>query len=279
MQGYVGPHVLARGRQVQAVHFPWELQFELIQWVARYYNQRPHEGLSHPRTPKIKVTPMEMFAFGVSHAGHLTVPLGRDAYYLALRTELRLITDTGVRLDGSQYDSAVLNPFRGQESPYVAFGRKWPFKVDARNPTVIYFQHPQTLDWHELPERDGEWRARPFQTELATQVKIVLAERAATLNDPDPLRDVRREMDDGYAARVSRSLTLAEHTAKQALSGPQKHSIARREAAEAQHEAMTGASRARPAPALPLSAPLPDPAPDDGDMDEDGLFEVVGDEF
>ncbi|WP_104990667.1 DDE-type integrase/transposase/recombinase [Deinococcus sp. NW-56] len=271
LKGYVGPHVLARGLQVEAVHFPWELQFELTQWVARYYNRRTHDGLNHPRTPKVKLTPMEMFAFGVSHAGHLTVPLGKDAYYLALRTERRLITDTGVRIDGAQYDSDVLNPFRKAESPYPGLGRKWPFKIDARDPTVIHFQHPVTLEWHEVPERDAEWRARPFQLELADQVKEVLEERAA-MPDKDPLAAVRREMDDAYTARVARSQRLAAHTAKQALTGPQKQAASRREAAETQREAMTGRGRAPKKPVKPTAPPLPEPT-------TENLFEIVGDEF
>ncbi|GBF03900.1 integrase catalytic subunit [Deinococcus aerius] len=275
LEGYVGPHVLARGHQVQARHFPWELQFELTQWVARYYNHRPHDGLCHPRSPKIKLTPMEMFAFGVSHAGHLTVPLGREAYYLALRTELRVITDTGVRIDGAQYDSDVLNPFRGQESPYLELGRRWPFKVDARDPTVIHFQHPQTLAWHEIPERDADWRARPFQAELADQVKVVLQERAGA--EDDPLANIRREMDDAYAERVARSLKLATRTAKQALTGRQKQEIARREAAEAQHQAMTGKARAQKGTTRKTQAPPVPSVPEE--TDDGGRYEVVGDEF
>ena len=275
LKGYTGSHVLDRGdaNTVQALHFSWELQFELTQWAARYYNHRPHDGLNHPRTPKVKLTPMEMFAFGVSHAGHLTVPLGRDAYYLALRTELRVITDTGVRIDGAQYDSDVLNPFRKADSPYLEFGRKWPVKIDARNPTVIHFQHPVTLEWHEIPERDAEWRARPFQTELADQVKVVLEERAAA-PVANRLQAVRQEIDDGYIARLKQSQRLAAQTAKQALTASQKQEVARREAADAQRTAMTGKARIqkKPKPGRPAVA-VPEPSHDAN------LFEVVGDDF
>ncbi|CAM4041987.1 DDE-type integrase/transposase/recombinase [Deinococcus marmoris] len=271
LKSYVGPHVLARGRRVKPFHFQWELQFELIQWVARYYNHRPHDGLCHPRTPRVKLTPSEMFAFGVSHAGHLTVPLGRDAYYLALRTELRTISDTGVRIDGWQYDSAVLNDFRGQESPYLELGRRWPFKIDGRDPTVIHFQHPQTLAWHEITERDADWRSRPFQDGLADQVKVVIEERSAQ-TEKDPLRAVRQDMDDAYATRVAQTSKRAAQTAKQVLSGKQKQEISRREAADAQRQAMTGKTRVKK---IKASA-----APEAQNPDtDDHLFEVVGDEF
>jgi len=274
LEGHVGPHVLARGRRPRALHFPWELQFELTQWVARYYNHRPHDGLCHPRAPKVKLTPVEMFAFGVSHAGHLTVPLGRDAYYLALRTELRLITDTGVRIDGAQYDSDVFNPYRNADSPYLELGKRWPVKVDPRDPTVIHFQDPLTLAWHEVPERDADWRSRPFQGELADRVKVVLEERQATREEGNPLDTVRREMDDAYRARVVESQRLAERTRQQALSTPHRQEVARREAARAQQEAMTGKPR-RP---RKMKAVVP-AAPAREEPLDDGLFEVVGDEF
>lgn len=274
IEGHVGPHVLARGRHPRALHFPWELQFELTQWIARYYNHRPHDGLCHPRTPKVKLTPAEMFAHGVSHAGHLTVPMGREAYYLALRTELRLITDTGVRIDGAQYDSDVLNPYRNADSPYLESGKRWPFKVDPRDPTVIHFQDPLTWAWHEIPERDADWRSRPFQGELADRVKLVLEERQATREDGDRLEAVRREMDDAYRARVAESLKITEQTRRQALSTPHKQDIARREAARAQQEAMTSKPRgSRKAKAVAASAPVVE------ESLEDGLFEVVGDDF
>ncbi|AIZ44603.1 hypothetical protein QR90_05105 [Deinococcus radiopugnans] len=274
LEGHVGPHVLARGLRPRALHFPWELQFELTQWVARYYNHRPHDGLYHPRTPKLKLTPAEMFAFGVSHAGHLTVPLGRDAYYLALRTELRVISDTGVRVDGSQYDSEVFNPYRNADSPYLEFGKRWPVKVDPRDPTVIHFQDPLTLAWHEVPERDADWRSRPFQGELADHVKAVLEERQAAREQGDRLEAVRQEMDSAYRAKVEESLKLTEQTRRRALSTPHKQDVARREAARAQQEAMTGKPRVS-WKAKDVAAPAPVEEP----LDDGGLFEIVGDDF
>lgn len=279
LQGYVGPHVLARGRHPQALHFAWELQFELTQWVARYYNHRPHDGLHHPRSPNIKLTPTEMFSHGVSHAGHLTVPLSRDAYYLALRTELRVISDTGVRLDGAQYDDEALNPYRNAESPYLEFGRRWPFKVDPRDPTVIHFQDPLTGNWHEIPERDAEWRSRPFQSELADRVKLALTERQSAREDQNRLEAVRQDMDNAYAARVKESQRLAAQTRRQALDSPAKLQVARREGARAQREAMAG--RAEPQREKgQRKPPAQPPAPPETYEDlSDGIFDIVGDDF
>lgn len=276
LAGHVGPHVLARGRHVKAVHFPWEVQFEVIQWVARYYNRRPHASLHHPMTPKVSLSPEQMFAFGVKHAGHLTLPLGRDAYYLALRTELRVIGDTGVRIDGWQYDSDVLNLYRNAESPYLELGRKWPFKVDARDPTRIHFQDPETMAWHEIPERDADWRSRPFQQEQLDMVKVVVEERAGT--DPaEALEQVRREMDDAYAARVEKSLRAAEKQKKAGFTSRQTQEIARRETARAQQEEIMGKRQTQEeARRVARVSATEEVSRHD---DETSRIEIVGDEF
>lgn len=272
LQGYVAQHVLARGRHVEAFHFPWEIQFELTQWVARYYNNRPHDGLCHPRTPKVKLTPAEMFAFGVSHAGYMTVPMDRAAFYLALRTELRVISDTGVRIDGWQYDSDVLNPYRNAESQYLELGKKWPFKVDARDPTVIHFQDPMTSEWHEIPERDADWRSRPFQQELVDRVEVAIKERSGT-DAEDALAGVKKQLDDDYIARLEKSLKMSQQF-KSELKRGEKQDVARREAARDQQEEMTGKPRQALRPAVKA-------VPQEVDMETAIPFEVevVGDEF
>nr|RIY03849.1 hypothetical protein D3W47_13200 [Deinococcus sp. RM] len=296
LQGYVGPHVLARGHHPRAVHFPWEVQFEVVQWVARYYNHRPHEGLAHPTSPRVKLTPAQMFAFGVQHAGHLTVPVNRNAFYLALRTELRLITDVGVRIDGWQYDSDVLNPFRNAESPYLELGKKWPFKVDARDPTLIHFQDPVSLSWHEIPERDADWRSRPFQQEHVDRVKVALEER----READPtggLRQVQREMDDAYAARVEQSVRIAARQQLEGLSIRRRQDIARSETARTQRQELTRRAAESEQPATHQAAPhqatthqpatRQDITPHPGVREEqaaprpeaDTTIEVVGDDF
>ncbi|MGX9687365.1 hypothetical protein ACTQ9L_09470 [Deinococcus wulumuqiensis] len=272
--GYVGPHVLARGRHVEALHFPWEVQFEVTQWVARYYNRKPHASLHHPMTPKVKLSPEQMFAFGVQHAGHLTVPLGQDAYYLALRTVSRVIGDTGVRLDGWQYDSDALNPYRNVESGED--DGKWRFKVDPRDPTRIHFLQPHTGLWHQIPERDADYPSRPFQKELLETVKVMIEERAGT-DSSEALKQVRREMGDAYAARVEKSLQAVEKQKEAGFTTRQKQEIAWRETARAQQEEMMGKQRkeekvqqdARVDPTVELRL----------EEDDTRRIEVVGDEF
>ena len=139
LEGYIGLHILARGRKVVGFHFAWEVRYHAVQWIARYYNHVTHRGLSHSAMPNIKLTPSQMYAASLAHAGYLVVPLGKDTYYLALRTEKRVISDVGIRSDGYQYDDEVLNPFRNRPSPYAELEGKWPIKVDRRDPTTVYW--------------------------------------------------------------------------------------------------------------------------------------------
>lgn len=275
LEGYVGNHVPARGRGVKALHFGWELQFEAVQWVARHYNNRLHSSLHHPMVPRGTMTPAEMFAFGVAHAGYLTLPLSRDAYFMALRTELRKIGSTGVRIDGMSYDHPALNPYREQASPYASFGGKWPFKIDPRDPLSIYFQDPNSGEWHAIPSRDADWAARPFHNELAALASEVLAQRpdAAEVKQQEKAR--LDEMDAAYAVRVKRTLEEARKASEMKLDPRQKAAEARRRAAEEQLEAATGRVPSRPAPeARPPATDLEIIE----EIDVDDLFGVMEDD-
>lgn len=234
LEGYIGPHILARGRKVVGFHFAWEVRYHAAQWIARYYNHATHKGLSHPAMPNIKLTPSQMYAASLAHAGYLVVPLGKDTYYLALRTETRVISDVGIRSDGYQYDDDVLNPFRNQQSPYVELGGKWPIKVDRRDPTIVYWQHPDTDEWHAIAERNADWQARPFQEEQVNRVKLVLEERSFTVNNQKEMKGVQQDIRHEYRAQVTAAKKLARETAEQELTPGERAEIARREQAEAQ---------------------------------------------
>ena len=249
LEGYVGPHVLARGRQVKGFHFAWEVRYHAVQWFARYYNHVTHGGLFHPAMPKVKLTPSQMYAVSLAHAGYLAVPLGKDTYYLALRTELRKIGDVGIRSDGYQYDSDVLNPYRNQRSPYAELGWKWPVKIDRRDPTTVYWQHPDTGEWHAIPARDADWRARPFQDEQVDRIKLILEERRFTTTNHEEMRDVQKEIRTEYHEQVRVTKRLTRQTEAQELTPGERAELARREQADAQ--------RARNSEAGPVPASTP----------------------
>ena len=280
LEGYIGPHTLARGRKVTGFHFAWEVRYHAVQWIARYYNHATHGGLFHPAMPKIKLTPSQMYAVSLAHAGYLAVPLGKDTYYLALRTELRVIGDVGIRSDGYQYDSDMLNPYRNCRSPYAELGWKWPVKVDRRDPTTVYWQHPDTDEWHAIPARDADWRTRPFQDEQVDKIKLILEERGFAATNQTEMRDVQKEIRQDYRAQVTAAKKLARKTAEQDVTPSERAEIARREQAEAQRTRNASGPK-----------PNPDATPADGrrspewqrdvtsPLSENDIMEEVGDDF
>ena len=277
LEGYTGPHILSRGRKVEGFHFAWEVRYHAVQWIARYYNHVTHGGLSHPAMPNIKLTPSQMYAVSLAHAGYLAVPLGKDAYYLALRTELRVISDVGIRSNGYQYDDDVLNPYRNQPSPYAELGGKWPIKVDRRDPTTVYWQHPDTGEWHAIFERNADWQARPFQEEQVSRIKLILEERSFRPNNQKELRGVQQDIRHEYRAQVTATKKLARETAEQELTPGERAEVARREQADAQRARTGGAKSAstptdgRRSPEWKREATLP--------VSDDELMTEVGDEF
>ena len=282
LRGYTGPHVLSRGRKIDAFHFSWEVRFEVTQWIARSYNHATHSGLAHPTLPKVKLSPSQMYAVSLSHAGYLTVPLGRNTYFMALRTIVRTISDIGVRSDGHQYDSDVLNGFRNTQSPYEHYEGKWPFKVDKRDELRLYWQHPETDEWHELLDRSADWRARPFQDAEVEQIKLVLEEREFALNNKEEIRSVNRELRSGYVERVRAVEKAARKAADDGLTGPERHGRARRTRAKQEKQQRTQDKMTSATEALtPHEAGIrrsPEWKRDQVTPDID-LLEVVGDEF
>lgn len=283
LRGYLGPTVLNRGRKVKAFHFSWEVRFQVLQWIALSYNHATHSELSHPSMPKVKLSPSQMYAISLSHGGYMTVPLGQETYFLALRTELRTIGDVGIRSDGYQYDSDVLNGYRNTQSPYLELKGKWPIKVDRRDQLQIHWQDPHTLDWHRIPARDADWQARPFQDAQVEQIKAVLEERDFAANNYEETRAVNKELRHTYHEQVRTVEKLARERAKQELSPAQRNAESRRSEAKNQNKQRTQAGRAQAtSEALSTQEASARRSPE-WDVEQDtpsgDLLEVVGDEF
>jgi putative transposase len=267
LKGYVGPHVLARGSKVAAFHFRFEIKHELLRWISEYYNRRAHDGLAHPRLPGVKLSPSEMYDLGLSHAGYLTIPLGRDAYYLALRSVTRKIGAEGVRVDGRQYDHEALNPYRHATSPYAEFGGLWPVLVDDRDPTYIFFQSPDSGLWTALPDRNADWPARPFGDELLEQVKYTLAVRGFKPTNHTDVESARRVWQREYDARVKAGPIPV--TVDAVLPKEVRDDLARKGAAARNQEA-----HLETPPVPPVKAPAP---PASTDPDDDSVYASLDD--
>ncbi|MEO3870589.1 hypothetical protein ABGB18_17395 [Nonomuraea sp. B12E4] len=73
--GYVGSNPTRRGEAVEVVWTLMELQDLLDEWVVAGWQARPHEGLRHPWSPKLMLSPNEMFAALLPVTGYLPVTL------------------------------------------------------------------------------------------------------------------------------------------------------------------------------------------------------------
>ena len=71
LPAYKGPHLLDRGKGVEldAVLLIEQIEEMFAEWVATYWQRRPHEGLELPMLPKLDLSPSDMFQEGVMRAG------------------------------------------------------------------------------------------------------------------------------------------------------------------------------------------------------------------
>lgn len=158
LAAYKGPDIYSRGKNIEAQAFYYVPELETIirEWVGIYHHT-PHQGLCDPLLPKVEVSPAEMFARGMATAGVLRLPASDDLLMEFLDVAWRSIQHYGVEIDGRRYDGPGLNLHRGTRSPYGgAHAGKWPIMIDRDDVRTVYFQDPDTRNWHDL-----EWEHAP----------------------------------------------------------------------------------------------------------------------
>ena len=169
LAGYTGRSVARRGSHVEA-EAVWalaDLQDLLDEWVVVGWQNRPHEGLRHPRTPGLQLSPNEMYAALVSVAGYVPVTLSGDDYIELLPVAWRAINYDGIRIDYRTYDSPDLGPYRRQPSPTSAGKGLWEVHHDPYDLSRVWARRPEggfvTATWSYLasvgtPFADFTWR-------------------------------------------------------------------------------------------------------------------------
>ena len=169
LAGYTGRSVAHRGADVEAdaVWALADLQDLLDEWVVVGWQNRPHEGLRHPRTPGLELSPNEMYAALVSVAGYVPVVLSGDDYIELLPVAWRAINYDGIRIDYRTYDSPDLGPYRRQPSPTSARKGLWEVHHDPCDLSRVWARRPEggfvTATWSYLasvgaPFADFTWR-------------------------------------------------------------------------------------------------------------------------
>jgi len=157
LAGYTGPGVARRGADVagDAVWTLPELQDLLDEWIVACWQHRPHDGLRHPSSPRLALSPNEMYAALVAVAGYLPVTLSGEDYVELLPATWRAVNDYGLRIGYRTYDSPALGPFRRRPSGVAAKRGLWEIHHDPYDVTRVWLRHPDggflTVPWTHLP--------------------------------------------------------------------------------------------------------------------------------
>lgn len=177
--GYTGRDVTRRGRDVdaQAVWSIGELQDLFDQWVLAGWQPRPHDGLRHPDLARTALSPNEMYAAQVAAAGYLPLALSGADYLELLPVTWRRITAEGIRLGYLTYDSAELNPYRGQPSPFTTKGGRWEVHYDPYDLSRVWLRPAPGQDWITVAWIHHGQVAAPFADFTLRHVRRLLATR------------------------------------------------------------------------------------------------------
>lgn len=173
LPGYKGPDVYSRGARVEddAFFFIHELEAILRQWLAEVYHLRPHAGLVVPECPGLELSPARMYDEGVARAGVLYLPANRGLAYDVLPVVWRAITHYGVNVNTLVYNGPALDGHRHAPSPHAARQGRWPFRYHPDDLRFLYFQDPETLEWHQLTWVFAESVGGPFGTDALAYAK------------------------------------------------------------------------------------------------------------
>lgn len=152
LPAYTGRDVTELGPSAseEALLHPAELEDIIYAWIAEVYQRRVQPTLHAPRAPDIAMSPNEMYEEGVQRVGFLCAPSSGSVRLMVLPREFRTVQSYGVRIRSLTYDSAALDSYRVNGSRHGS-GKKWPFRVDPRDVTRIYFEDPDTGTLHEIP--------------------------------------------------------------------------------------------------------------------------------
>jgi putative transposase len=258
--GYTGSSVERRGEKPEAAA-AWslvELQDLLDEWIVTTWNNRPHEGLSHPLMPGRALTPNEMYAALVETAGYVPVPLAAGDYIELLPAAWRAVNAYGVKIGHRTYDCKALSPYRRQHSGVNARKGLWEVHHDPYDVTRVWVRdHLGDGGWILAPWTHLRAAPAPFGEQAWDHARQVLA---------------RRGQDQATEAEIARAAAALLDKAGQ---GPARGREARRDRkAGARARAAIEAGPSLPQEAAPSPQRQP-PAWDDEEDDDGPLAEVI----
>ncbi|MCC3318316.1 DDE-type integrase/transposase/recombinase [Nocardia africana] len=186
LPAYKGPDLHSRGEGLEgkAFLFLHELEDVIRDWITTAYHRSGHDGLAVAEWPELAMSPNDMFAVGLAKAGLLRIPADPALAFEFLRVVHRTIQHYGVEIGGRRYNGAGLDGHRNATSPYGGLEPgKWPIRVNDDDVRYVYFQDPDSGDWHRLDWEHAPMLDTPFSDEAARYARV-LARRTDRFVDP-----------------------------------------------------------------------------------------------
>lgn len=158
--GYSGIDVADRGADPEgdAVWTLEEMEHLLATWTVKIWQNRQLAEHAPAWDPGGRHSPNTLFAMAGAREGiDLQVPEPSLYYQLLPAHSVMIHGNRGVKAGGLWYDDPVLDPYRGRRSRRSGVYRgEWIVRRDPRDCREVFFEHPDTGEWHPL-----RWRGLP----------------------------------------------------------------------------------------------------------------------
>ncbi|MFD9495150.1 Mu transposase C-terminal domain-containing protein [Streptomyces sp. NPDC102256] len=138
--GYTGRSVDCRGRGLENGPL-WslpELQSLLEEWTVAVWQNRPHDALRDPDSPKRAFSPNEKYATLLESCGYVPAPLSGEDYIELLPERWQAINAYGIRINHRTYDANELTPMRRQHSGVAEKKGLWEIHYDPYDVSRIW---------------------------------------------------------------------------------------------------------------------------------------------
>ena len=156
LPGYTGNHTVNRGYKIEDDKLLniFMLAELLDDWVAKVWQNRPHDSLRDPFDPSVTYSPNQVYNGAAAYAGVAALPLTRDDFIELLPSAQRSIGSTGVQFKNRHFDSDLLNPLRHSGSQNKKKAHKWEVKYNPYDTTHVWVRSADhkwiECQWREL---------------------------------------------------------------------------------------------------------------------------------
>jgi hypothetical protein len=190
LAGHTGRSTTHRGRHVEqrVAIFLDELEDLFLEWAITVYQDRKHEGCRLPAASHVAVSPNAMYEYSLSETGFINAVPHPEQLVRLLPVIWRMINVSEVNIDLLRYWADEMEDFVSIKSPY-AKRNKWPFHVDPRDLSRIWFQNPDDGRWIALHRIGARHPDAPFSDAGLAWVKRLIVEDGFDVRDREATND------------------------------------------------------------------------------------------